>query len=113
MPASAIPGSLADFRDYFAAQVASETISVTAPAREVAAVILDAPLPVPIRLLVPAHRLATAGLLPSRLRHEYGLHWSPLHGLALPLAARSLQLAATPALIAASRLTPLPRELAA
>jgi uncharacterized protein (DUF2236 family) len=60
-PASVIPRSLADFRDYFAAQVASETIAVTAPARDVAAVILDAPLPAPMRLLVPAHRAATAG----------------------------------------------------
>jgi uncharacterized protein (DUF2236 family) len=112
-PASVIPRSLAEFRDYFAAQVAGETITVTAPAREVAAVILDAPLPAPMRLLVPAHRLATAGLLPRRLRHEYGLRWSSLREVALPLAARSLRLTTRPALIAASRLTPLPRELAA
>jgi uncharacterized protein (DUF2236 family) len=112
-PASVIPRSLADFRDYFAAQVAGETIAVTAPAKEVAAVILDAPLPAPMRLFVPAHRLATAGLIPPRLRHEYGLRWSPLHERALPFAARSLRLTMTPALIAASRLTPLSRELAA
>jgi uncharacterized protein (DUF2236 family) len=111
-PASVLPRSLAEFRDYFAAQIAGETISVTAPAREVAAAIVEAPLPGPIRVLVPAHRLATAGLLPPRLRDEYGLRWSPLHELALPLAARSLRLT-TPALIAASRFAPLPRELAA
>lgn len=112
-PASLIPRSLARFREYFAAQLASETITVTAPAKEVAAVILEARLPAPLRVLVPAHRLATAGLLPPRLRHEYGLRWSPLHELALPLAARSLRLATTPALIATSRLAPLPRERAA
>jgi len=112
-PAAVIPCSLADFRDYFAAQLAGKAIVVTPPAREVAAVILEAPLPPPLRLLVPAHRLATAGLLPPRLRHEYGLHWTPLHALALPLAARSLRLTAAPALIAASHLTPSPRELAA
>jgi uncharacterized protein (DUF2236 family) len=112
-PGAAIPRSLADFHDYLAAQLAGETITVTPPAREVAAVILEAPLPAPMRLLVPAHRLATAGLLPSRLRREYGLRWSPLHELALPLAAQSVRLTTTPALIAASRFTPLPRELAA
>ena len=112
-PASVIPRSLVDFRDYFAAQLASETITVTAPAREVASVLLEAPLPAPMRLLVPAHRLATAGLLPPRLRHEYGLRWSLLHELALPLAARSVRFTTTPVLLAASRLTPLPRELAA
>lgn len=112
-PASVIPRSLAEFRDYFAAQIAGETISVTGPAREVAAAIVDAPLPTPMRVLVPAHRLAAAGLLPPRLRDEYGLRWGPLHELALPLAARSLLLTTTPALIAASRFAPLPRELAA
>jgi uncharacterized protein (DUF2236 family) len=111
-PASVIPPSLAEFREYFEAQIAGDTISVTAPAREVATAIIEAPLPAPMRVLVPAHRLATAGLLPPRLREEYGLRWSPLHELALPLAARSLRLT-TPALIAASRLAPLPRELAA
>jgi uncharacterized protein (DUF2236 family) len=64
-------------------------------------------------VLVPAHRLATAGLLPPRLRQEYGLRWSSLHELALPLAARSVRLTTTPVLVAASRITPLPRELAA
>ena len=106
-PASVIPRSLSDFREYFAAQVAGETITVAAPARDVAAVILDALLPAPMRVLVPAHRLATAGLLPPRLREEYGLRWSLLHDLALPLAARSLQVATTPALFAVSRLAPL------
>jgi len=111
-PASVIPRSLAEFREYFAAQIAGETIAVTAPARDVAAVVLDAPLPAPMRLLVPAHRLATAGLLPPRLRLEYRLRWSPLHELALPLAARSVRLTTTPVLLAASRLAPLPHELA-
>jgi uncharacterized protein (DUF2236 family) len=112
-PVAVIPRSLADFHEYFAAQLAGETITVTPPAREVAAVILEAPLPAPMRLLVPAHRLATAGLLPSRLRLEYGLRWSPLHELVLPLAAQSVRLTTTPAIIAASRLTPVPRALAA
>jgi len=89
------------------------TITVTPPAREVAALILEAPLPAPLRLLVPAHRLSTAGLLPARLRQEYGLRWSPLHELALPLAARSVKLATSPILIAASRLTPPARAFAA
>jgi uncharacterized protein (DUF2236 family) len=112
-PAAVIPRSLADFRAYFAAQVASTTITVTEPAREVAAVILEASVPAPMRVLVPAHRLSTAGLLPPRLRHEYGLRWGPLHDVALPLAARSAKLVTTPVLMAASRLAPPPRALAA
>jgi uncharacterized protein (DUF2236 family) len=112
-PASVIPPSLAEFRDYFAAQLAGGKITVTAPAREVASVILDAPLPAVMRVLVPAHRLATAGFLPPRLRDEYGLRWSSLHELALPLAAQSVRLATAPILAAASRTARQPRELAA
>ncbi len=111
-PASVLPRSLSEFHDYLNAQLRGETITVTAPAREVAAVILEAPLPAPLRLLVPAHRLSTVGLLPPRLRRAYGLRWSPLHERALPLAARSLRLASTPVLLAASRLAPA-HELAA
>ena len=112
-PADVIPPTLADFRDYFDAQVESGTITVTEPARQVAAVIVEAALPGPMRLLVPAHRLSTAGLLPPRLREEYGLRWTPLHEVALPVAARSVRLAATPVLFAASRLAPPVEALAA
>jgi uncharacterized protein (DUF2236 family) len=110
-PADVIPRSLAAFREYFRAQLESDTLTVTAPARDVAAMILDARLPVPLRVLVPAHRLSTAGVLPSRLRAEYGLRWSPLHEVALAVAARSLRVTATPMLFAASRLSPPDREL--
>jgi uncharacterized protein (DUF2236 family) len=105
-PARVIPRSLRAFREYFRSQIESESITVTEPARDVAAVILEAPLPVPLRMLVPAHRLATAGILPVRLRSEYGLRWSPLHERALGIAARSVRLTATPVLYAASRLSP-------
>jgi uncharacterized protein (DUF2236 family) len=112
-PARVIPRTLADFREYFAAELGGPTLTVTEPARAVAAVVRAADLPAPMRVLVPAHRLATAGLLPGRLRDEYGLHWTPLHELALPLAARSVRAAAGPVLFAAGRLAPLPESLAA
>jgi uncharacterized protein (DUF2236 family) len=108
-----LPRSLPEFREYFSAQIAGDTITVTAPARAVADVVVEARLPTPMRVLVPAHRLATAGLLPERLRREYGLRWSALHELALPLAARSMRLAAAPVLLAAGRLTSTPDVLAA
>ena len=105
-PASVIPGSLDEFREYFAAEIAGETIAVTAPAREVANVILEARLPAPMRVFVPAHRLSSAGLLPPKLREEYGLRWSGFHELALHVAARTMRITATPVLVAASRLAP-------
>jgi uncharacterized protein (DUF2236 family) len=106
LPAATVPANLADFRDYLDAQLAGPEICVTAPAREVAAVILEAPLPVPLRVLVPTHRLATAALLPARLREEYGLRWSRAHALPLALAARSLHVLAVPLLRWAGRISP-------
>ena len=96
LPRPAIPATLDDFGEYLCARLASPEICVTAPAREVAAIILEAPLPTPLRVLVPAHRLATAALLPTRLREEYGLGWSRARAMPLALAARSLHLLAEP-----------------
>ena len=112
-PSAVIPGSLGEFREYVAAQIDDGPITATDPARAVADVILAAPLPAPMRVLVPAHRLATAGTLPPRLREEYGLRWSPAHRVALHLAARAFRVTTTPALLAASHLRLTPRVLAA
>jgi uncharacterized protein (DUF2236 family) len=105
-PAGVIPRRLGVFRDYFAAQLAASEISVTEPAREVAAVILEAPLPAPLRLLAPAHRLSSAGFLPPRLREEYALGWSPLHALAFPLAGQAIRVAASPLFALAAHRAP-------
>jgi uncharacterized protein (DUF2236 family) len=104
VPADVLPPSLAGFRTWFHETLESGSIVVTPPARDVAAVILRAPLPAPMRLLAPAHRLSTAGLLPARLRREYGLRWARPHELALPVAARSLRYAAAPLFVAAERI---------
>lgn len=112
-PADVIPATLREFRTYFEDTVAGDDICVTRPAREVADVILEARLPAPLRLLAPSHRLATAALLPPRLREEYDLRWTPLHALALPVAGRSMHLGAVPLLRVAGRLSPPPRSLAA
>jgi uncharacterized protein (DUF2236 family) len=105
-PAGIIPPTLAEFTDYFDGQIRGEAISVTDPAREIAQVILRAPLPAPIRLLAPAHRLATAALLPPRLRREYGLRWTPLHAPLLATAGSSFKLGCWPILQLAGRIRP-------
>jgi uncharacterized protein (DUF2236 family) len=104
VPTEIIPPQLEDFRSYFQAQIEGETICVTPIAREIARVILDAPLPTPLQMIAPAHRLATAAQLPSELRKQYELPWRALHALTLPIAARSLRLTATPLLLAASHM---------
>lgn len=110
VPAEVVPKTLAEFREYFAAQVAGDTLAVTRPAREVASAVLGAAVPLPLRLFAPAHRLATACFLPPRLREEYGLRWTPPHEPALRHSASALRYATAPVLFAAARV-PWPRSL--
>jgi uncharacterized protein (DUF2236 family) len=105
-PADVIPPTLADLRDYFSAQIRSDTITVTEPAREIARVILRAPLPGPMRIVVPAHRLATAAHLPPRLRREYELDVTPLHEPLLTAAGLAVRLGSWPILRIASHIRP-------
>jgi uncharacterized protein (DUF2236 family) len=108
-PSEILPRSYREFLAYWDSQLDSKTITVTQPARKVANVILAAPLPAPLRLLAPAHRLATVRILPPRLRHEYGLRWTPLHELALTLAGAGVRYGTAPILSAVERL-PLPNH---
>ena len=112
VPAHVLPPTYSSFREYFESQLASDVITVTGPAREVASIILASPMPAPLRLLVPAHRLATARLLPSELRSEYGLRWSGARELALPLAGGAVRYGSAPALRIAAHLRP-PRSMLA
>jgi uncharacterized protein (DUF2236 family) len=112
-PASVLPRSYGEFVAYWGTQLRSEAITVTEPARTVADVILAAPLPAPLRLLVPAHRLATAHILPPRLRDEYDLRWTPLHEVALPVAGAGVRYGTAPILSLVARLPGLSTKLAA
>src|SRR5437763_212392 len=105
-PAAVVPRTLADFRDYFRKQIEGKTIEVTPTAREIADVVLKAPFPLPMQVFGPAHRVATAAQLPPRLRREYGLGWTPVHGLALNVLAQPVKLAAWPMLLATARWRP-------
>jgi len=106
LPAAGMPSSLSAFRSYLDRRLRGPDICVTEPAREVAKVILEAPLAPPLWALVPAHRLSTAALLPPRIRVEYGLHWSRAHAVSLAVAGRSLGMIATPLLYVAKRVSP-------
>ena len=103
-PTRVLSRNYREFQDTFEDTLHSATITVTPPAREVAAVILATPLPAPARVIAPAHRLATARILPPRLRDEYGLRWGPLHELALPFAGATVRYGAAPALALAARI---------
>ena len=93
------------------AQIAGDVIEVTPPAREIAEVILDAPLPALMRFIAPAHRMATGAHLPARLRDEYGLSRSRRNALVAAARGALAQADGWPLLRAATRLSP-PARLA-
>jgi uncharacterized protein (DUF2236 family) len=109
-PADVIPPTLTEFRSYLHERFRSAEIVVTEPARQVAEVILRAPLPLPLRVLAPTHRLSTSALLPDRLRHEYRLSWTRGRAAALRASARSISVVAVPLFLAAERVS-LPTTL--
>jgi uncharacterized protein (DUF2236 family) len=103
-----IPPTLAEYRLFLHERLAGPGLTVTEPAREIARAILDGPLPLRFRPIARVNRLAAAGVLPPRLRREYGLGWTPAHNLALVASAGSLRALGMPFVLAAGRV-PQPR----
>ena len=76
VPEGACPDGHTDFVAYFSRMVADE-LRVTSGARAVAHALVHPPIPGPLRPLFAPTVLVTAGLLPGRVRAEYGFAWGP------------------------------------
>jgi uncharacterized protein (DUF2236 family) len=76
-PDSVIPDTLSDFRGYMAAMLEGPYICVTDTARDIARAVMRPPLPLPLRPAMEWSNMVTAGLMPPRLRDDYGLAWDP------------------------------------
>ncbi|HXM56442.1 MAG TPA: oxygenase MpaB family protein [Candidatus Dormibacteraeota bacterium] len=87
---SRYPARLDEFEAYMADMVASDELAVDDRARELAAAVLRPPLRrVPRSAFRPVEAI-TAGLLPERLRHAYGLRWGRLERLGYRTARAGL-----------------------
>ena len=73
IPRDAQPADLAALRRYMQAMVAS--LEVTETARELAHHVLNPPWGPAVGPALALHRSVTAGLLPARIRRQYGLRW--------------------------------------
>jgi uncharacterized protein (DUF2236 family) len=82
-PPDVIPATLADFREYVAQMLEGDEICVTDTAREIAKAVFNPPLPLVLRPAMEAIKVVTAGLMPPRLRRQYGLAWDPVRAAAL------------------------------
>ena len=74
VPIEEQPETLADFYEYFEGMV-EENLAVTSALADVVEATLRPPLPFVAKPLVEAVNLATASLLPQRLREDLGLEW--------------------------------------
>jgi uncharacterized protein (DUF2236 family) len=90
IPRAAQPADLGAFRRYVRAMVGS--LEVTDTARELAHHVLHPPWGPAAEPALALHRSATAGLLPARLRREYGLKWDWRRHFALQAATAASRL---------------------
>jgi uncharacterized protein (DUF2236 family) len=75
IPPAMMPATPADFRAYMDAMLAGDTLCVTDSTRALAWAVLDPPVGLVPRACAALVRFVTAGLLPERLRHDYGMAW--------------------------------------
>jgi uncharacterized protein (DUF2236 family) len=83
-----MPASIDEFDGYMHDMLAGDLLSVTEHARRLALqIVLRPPVPATHRPLLELANFITVGLLPGRLRSQYGLRWDPLRGLAVRVGA--------------------------
>ena len=79
-----MPASISDFEAYMHDMLAGDVLHVTPQARELAIdIVLRPPVPLLARPLLELANFITVGLLPARLRRQYGFRWDPVRGLAV------------------------------
>jgi uncharacterized protein (DUF2236 family) len=92
VPETKLPGTLTEFGDYMEAMIESDEIVVGATARALSEAILH-PRPWYLKTFASLFVLITAGLLPLKLRREYGLAWNDRREKTLRLVAGSTRAA--------------------
>ena len=79
-----MPADIHAFDAYMARMIEGDDLCVTSAARDLAIdIVMHPPVPLIRRPVLELVNFITVGLLPSRLRRQYGLYWNPLRSLAL------------------------------
>jgi uncharacterized protein (DUF2236 family) len=89
IPKDRLPGSFAHFRRYVDRMVA--TLEVTDEARELSCGVLQPVMPAALGPVAQVTRFVTVGLLPERIRAEYGLAWGPARERVLAALATAIR----------------------
>src|SRR3954469_14517765 len=94
-----MPADIDGFRAYMAGMYVGGDLHVTPQARALAIdIVLNPPVPLPLRPLRELVNQTTVGLLPRTVRRGYGFSWDPLRGVALHGGAAYLKRLVVPAL---------------
>lgn len=91
IPDELIPRDWPSFQAAVSGAVASDTLAVGRPAREIGQYLLSPPPSLVFGPAVRAFRSVTAGLLPPRLRQEFGLSWGRADRLAYSASLRAVR----------------------
>ena len=79
-----MPAEIEDFDLYMAEMIEGDVLHVTGEARDLAVrIVMRPPVPLHARPLLELSNFITVGLLPARLRRQYGLSWDPARALVL------------------------------
>jgi uncharacterized protein (DUF2236 family) len=85
------PASVVEFQEYWQDQV--DALEISGDAKDIYRDLMyNRALPWYLRALLPTNRLITAGLLPERIREQYGLAWNPRRERVFRLAMRVTRL---------------------
>jgi uncharacterized protein (DUF2236 family) len=99
-----LPPAFADFQDYMAERLASPELVVTPTARRLGIeIVMRPPVPLHVRPLLELSNIVTVGLLPARLRRQYGFSWDPARALAVRGGAEYVKRVLVPLLPASMR----------
>ncbi len=94
-----MPARIEDFEAYIGDILAGDVLHVTPQARELGIeIVLRPPVPLLARPLLELANVITVGMLPGRLRRQYGLRWDPVRGLAVRGGAEYVRRLLLPAL---------------
>jgi len=105
-PDEVMPATWGDFCGYMDDMLGGRTIHASETAREIAAAVMHPPLPLPLRPAMEWSNLITAGLMPPRLREEYGLAWDPARAAIAGASRQAIRRVLMPLLPARLRTVP-------
>ena len=105
-----MPRDIEAFEAYMAERYASPELVVTPHARELAIdIVLKPPVPLRFRPLLELANQITVGLLPARVREQYGFSWDPVRAVALHGGAEYVKRVLVPVLPERVRMLPMAR----